>query len=139
MKTFKLTDILEENWSSNAKEELNLQMSQTKAILDAGDMIWNVMQSKGWKQKDLAEKMSVSKGYVSRLLGGMENLTVSTLARVMAILGEDLVLSVSNKNENIQSFNYYKINQESNHAPIWNTKQKYEVANQEVVTQFHVN
>jgi hypothetical protein len=47
MKTFKLTDILEENWSSNAKEELNLQMSQTKAILDAVDMIWNAMQTKG--------------------------------------------------------------------------------------------
>ncbi len=95
MKTFKITDILEENWSSNAKEELNLQMTQTKAILGAGDMIWNAMQRKGWKQKDLAEKMNVSKGYVSRLLGGMEDLTVSTLARVMAILGEDLVLSIA--------------------------------------------
>ena len=53
---------------------------------DAANMIWEAMEARGWSQAELARRLGKSRAYVSRLLGGGENLTLETLARLGEVL-----------------------------------------------------
>ena len=51
-------------------------------------------------QKTLAEKLEVSPQYISKILKGQENLSLSTIAKISTVLGVDLI-----------SFPYFKYNE----------------------------
>lgn len=55
--------------------------------LEIADYIYRVMEQKGMKQKDLAEKMGKSEAEVSKLLAGMHNYTLRSIAKIEAALG----------------------------------------------------
>lgn len=46
----------------------------------------DMMSKKGLKQKDLAEKMGVSAAYVSKVLNGNINMTLSTMSKIAKAL-----------------------------------------------------
>ena len=69
------------------KERFESDTAQSAALIDAANIIAEALREQGLRQKDLAEKLSVSEGYVSRLLSGDENLTVRTMARILHALG----------------------------------------------------
>lgn len=50
-----------------------------------------LMRQKGMKQKDLAEKMGKSEAEVSKLLGGMHNYTLRSIAKLEAALGATVI------------------------------------------------
>lgn len=55
--------------------------------LEIGEYIFRVMEQKGMKQKDLAEKMGKSEAEISKLLAGMHNFTLRSVAKLEAALG----------------------------------------------------
>jgi transcriptional regulator with XRE-family HTH domain len=53
--------------------------------------IHDIMEEKGWTQKDLAEKMGKSPSEISKWLNGEHNFTIRSLAKLEVELGEDLI------------------------------------------------
>jgi transcriptional regulator with XRE-family HTH domain len=49
------------------------------------------MAHRGMKQKDLAEKMGKSEAEVSKLLAGMHNYTLRSIAKIEAALGSTVI------------------------------------------------
>jgi plasmid maintenance system antidote protein VapI len=58
------------------------------ALMDAADLINDAMLENGLNASLLAQKLSVSRGYVSRLLSGNENITIKNVTRVLYSLGK---------------------------------------------------
>ena len=56
-------------------------------IADITDEIEMALEDRGWSHKDLAERLGVTPGHVSRLLSGQRNMTMKTLARIGYVLG----------------------------------------------------
>lgn len=56
------------------------------------DKIAGILKDKGMTQKEFAKGIGRSEAEVSRWLGGTHNFTLSTIARISAYLGEDIVL-----------------------------------------------
>lgn len=53
--------------------------------------IFLLMEQKGMKQKDLAERMGKSEAEVSKWLGGLHNYTLRSLAKLEAALGSAVI------------------------------------------------
>ncbi|MBI1782739.1 MAG: helix-turn-helix transcriptional regulator [Sphingobacteriales bacterium] len=59
--------------------------------LEIAHYIFQLMERKGLKQKDLAEKMGKTEAEVSKILGGMHNLTLRSIAKLEAALEDTIV------------------------------------------------
>jgi transcriptional regulator with XRE-family HTH domain len=124
-------NVFEEAIPEELKEKYAEEYAQTSAVLDAADLISEAMEAQGLNQKDLASKLGVSKGYVSRLLSGNENMTVKSVARVLHVLGyhyqQTLVSRVTTvKSSNIVHFIDYVEDQDIEPGtPTISTNHKY--------------
>ena len=58
---------------------------------DIATAIDEALKRKGMTQKELAHQLGTSEPAVSRWLGGTHNFTLSTLARISAVLGIPLI------------------------------------------------
>ena len=83
--------------SDQVKAKYEEEIAQGRALFDASNLISEAMYRKNISQNEMAEKIGVSKGYASRLLSGTENVSLKNLARILHLLGEDLVISTSFK------------------------------------------
>ncbi|HET7114914.1 MAG TPA: helix-turn-helix transcriptional regulator [Hanamia sp.] len=54
-----------------------------------------IMETKGYTQKDLAEKMKKKPSEINKWLKGNHNLTLKTLAKLEAELGEPIIFTSS--------------------------------------------
>lgn len=59
--------------------------------LEIADYIFLLMEHRGMKQKDLADKMGKSEAEVSKLLAGMHNYTLRSIAKIEAALGTTVI------------------------------------------------
>lgn len=59
-------------------------------LLDLNEQIVSWMQRQGLKRSELAERLGVSRAYVTQLLAGNPNLTVKTLCRIAIALGVEV-------------------------------------------------
>lgn len=50
-----------------------------------------LMEQQGLRQKDLAERLDKSEAEVSKILGGLQNLTLRTIAKLESALGEPII------------------------------------------------
>ena len=73
---------------TSTPQDLRQQMEWSFHIADQID---DALKAKGMKQKDLAIALGTSTAAVSRWLGGGHNFTLSTLARISAVLGVPLI------------------------------------------------
>lgn len=53
--------------------------------------IYKILEAKGYTQKDLADKMKKKPSEISKWLKGNHNLTLKTLAKLEAELGEPII------------------------------------------------
>jgi transcriptional regulator with XRE-family HTH domain len=75
-------------------EEMRL-LQQEWLILEITEHIANLMEKKGVRKKELAERLGRSKGYITQLLDGRTNMTLRTVADVMWALDSSLKVDVS--------------------------------------------
>lgn len=56
-------------------------------VLDLTDQIAVAMQEQGVSRAELAERLGVSRAYITKVLGGSTNMTLRTLVRLALALG----------------------------------------------------
>jgi len=69
------------------------------------EQICKILSKKGWKQKELAEKMGKSESEMSRILSGTHNFTFKMLSHIEVVLNENIFFTEIGKefeNENLQ-------------------------------------
>ena len=89
MKSNKLMDDIRAQMSPEMKKRMDL----TVAI---ANRIYQILETKGMSQKDLAQKLGKTETEVSRWLSGMHNLTIGTIAKISIALGEEILVIPSN-------------------------------------------
>ena len=57
--------------------------------------IFTALKSKGFSQKELAERMGVSPQQVNKIVKGQENLTLETISKIEMVLGIDIIEGAS--------------------------------------------
>ena len=73
---------------STISPEMKLQMEMSVAI---ANRINEILEAKGMTQKELAKRLGKTETEVSRWLSGTHNLTLSTICKISAALGEEIV------------------------------------------------
>ncbi len=61
--------------------------------LEIANFIFEIMEQKGLKQKDLASKMGKTEAEISKLLGGMHNYTLRSIAKIEAALEVTIIFT----------------------------------------------
>ena len=59
-------------------------------ILDITEEVCRAMEEKGIGRAELAEKMGVSRAFISKLLNGTPNLTIKTLMKIAVVLDREM-------------------------------------------------
>jgi AraC-like DNA-binding protein len=93
-------NVFEEFIDEDVREKHELLMAQTRALINASNIINDAMNSWSKSQKELSQHLGLSKGYVSRLLSGTENISLKNFAGVLHMLGYELNMSA----EKIKSY-----------------------------------
>ncbi len=75
--------------------------------LDISQQILAILKSKGWSQKDLAKELEKSDAEVSKWLSGTHNLTLRSITKMEAVLGEDIILTPIKAQASIQPQKVY--------------------------------
>ena len=73
---------------STISPEMKLQMELSVAI---ANRIYGILEKKGMSQKEFAHLMGKTETEVSRWLSGTHNLTMATICKISATLGEDVI------------------------------------------------
>jgi transcriptional regulator with XRE-family HTH domain len=78
-----------EQWFSAmlAADENDPEALTEDLVLDVTEQVYRAMQDTGLRPSDLAERMKVSRSFVSQLLNGRPNMTMRTLVSVACALG----------------------------------------------------
>lgn len=84
MKTNRIMDEIR----STVSPEMKLQMELSVAI---ANRIYDILEAKGMSQKEFARLMGKTETEVSRWLSGTHNLTMATICKISAALGEDII------------------------------------------------
>jgi len=72
-------------------EETKIQMELSVAI---ANRIYAILEQRGMSQKDFARLIGKTETEVSRWLSGTHNLTISTISKITAALGEEIIRPV---------------------------------------------
>lgn len=99
MKTNRMMDEIRDTISP----EMKLQMEMSVAI---ANRIYEILESKGMTQKDLARLLGKTETEVSRWLSGTHNLTLATICKISAALGEDVVRVANRSYQSVCEFDH---------------------------------
>ena len=83
----KRNELLEKRMKA-VPEEIRASVDMSFAIVDR---ICDILEAKGWKQKDLAERMGKTEAGISRWMRGTHNFTLDTIAAIQTALGERII------------------------------------------------
>ncbi len=79
--------------------EYALEAEKGDLIMDVTESICEILDKKNMDRKDLANNMNKSKGYISQLLNGDRNMTLSTLAEICFAFGYKPEIKLRKKDE----------------------------------------
>lgn len=94
MKTNQIMDAIR----NTTPTETNKQVDFCVAI---ANRTFDVMAKQGMEQRDLAKALGVTETEVSRWLSGTHNLTIATIAKIAAVLGDDIITTISSHHNNL--------------------------------------
>lgn len=80
---------------------------QEDILVDVAHHLARELESRKMTQADLASKLGVKPGYISRVLRGHENLTLKTLAKIAFILGKRWECMLVSQGDHIALFSCY--------------------------------
>lgn len=83
--------------SRRRKQEVNYDslVAQERLILDATELMYELMERTGVSKSELARRTGRTRGYLTQLLAGERNMTLRTLAELSHALGHSLHLDAS--------------------------------------------
>lgn len=84
MKANKILNGIRKDISPEMKQQVELSVA-------IANRIYEILNIKGMTQKDLAQRLGKTETEVSRWLSGTHNLTLSTICKISAALGEEIV------------------------------------------------
>jgi len=84
-------DVLDELLTDEAKQRLEATAVGVRASLRIAEMLHQIMEEEGLNQKEIAARLGMTPGYVSRLLAGDENPSVRSMARMLHSLGRTYI------------------------------------------------
>jgi antitoxin component HigA of HigAB toxin-antitoxin module len=67
-----------------------------KKNLAISNQIYALLDEKGWTQKELAIRLGKSESEVSKLLSGLHNFTLKSIAKLESELGSDIITTTTN-------------------------------------------
>lgn len=70
-----------------SQDNYDALIEQERLILDATELVYELMEDEGLNQRELAKRLGKSKGFVSQVLNGKRNMTLRTLADLFHVLG----------------------------------------------------
>lgn len=68
--------------------EVRIQMELSVSI---ANRIYDILEERGLTQKEFARMLGKTETEVSRWLSGTHNLTLATIAKITAVLGEEII------------------------------------------------
>lgn len=68
-------------------------LNQERLILEATELIHELLQAAGATRADLAERLGTTRGYVTQVLNGSRNMTLRTLADLAFVLGQRVLMT----------------------------------------------
>ena len=77
----------------SANPEFRKSLAVESLVLEAGELIARLMESRGVNRAELARRLGKSRAWVTQLLNGRANLTLKTLAEVAWALGAEVQLA----------------------------------------------
>lgn len=96
----KRNELLERR-KKNVPPEIKASVDMSFSIVDR---ICDILEAKGWKQKDLAERMGKTEAEISRWMRGTHNFTLDTIAAIQTALGERIIdVTSSNARQSISA------------------------------------
>ena len=78
--------------SPESKEQVELSVA-------IANRIYEILETKGMTQKDLAQRLGKTETEVSRWMSGTHNLTLSTICKIQLALGEEIVTVPTNTSQ----------------------------------------
>lgn len=90
-----MTDFLK-HWTNQNEENAKL-MAQELLITEVTEEIWKAMEETGVNKTELANRIGVTKGYISQVLGGSRNMTLRTLSDICFALGKQVTITMEAK------------------------------------------
>lgn len=84
--------------------EYELALAEERLILEATELIEELLEQQGINRKELADRLGKSKGHVSQLLSGERNLTLKTLADLAFTLNHRLHLAAQPNSEPVSKW-----------------------------------
>lgn len=88
-------NVFEEFVDEDVREKHELLMAQTRALINASNILSDAMTTWSKSQKELSQHLGFTKGYVSRLLSGTENISLKNFAKILYMLGYELNMSAA--------------------------------------------
>jgi len=79
-----------------ATPEGRLDLAAARASIKVLALLNKAFDRSGLTQEELSEKLGVTAGRVSQVLNGDGNYTVATIAKFLAVMGEELVVNLDN-------------------------------------------
>ena len=73
------------------KKQHESDKAQSEALIEASNIVYQAMKEKKINQIELAKQLGVSRGYVSRILSGNENMSIKNVARILHELGKKYI------------------------------------------------
>lgn len=74
-------------------------IEEERLILDATELVCELMEAEGVNQTELARRLQVSKPSISQMLSGDNNLTLRSMANIAAALGYQLHFAAQKKDK----------------------------------------
>ena len=95
MKTNKIMDSIRKNTPADTKKQVDFCVAIANRVFD-------LLKERSMTQRDFAKALGKTETEVSRWLSGTHNLTLSTIAKMATVLGDDIITTT-------QSHHSYKI------------------------------
>lgn len=61
--------------------------------LDISQQVYTYLKEKNWTQKEFAHNLGKSEAQISKWLSGTHNITLRSIAKMEAVLGEDIIVT----------------------------------------------
>jgi transcriptional regulator with XRE-family HTH domain len=74
--------------------------------IDIADRIFDILEMKGMKQKDLANLLGKSEAEISKWLKGTHNFNIDTILKIQTKLGEEIIQVVGKASTEVKIFSW---------------------------------